>query len=378
MAQIIKMAKSIEVEVIEHAIDNGFGGDDYSCYADLGGEERYVRVQPDPCNILPRQFGFWFHTGPGFAPNESTTFALKVLSAPNAKVLGNDGVIVYQGNWVDSLSLNYARLHLKTCQMQRSGQGLFVRPSSRQLKGQWFLGYNPGHHNYAHWVTDGLPFLSYYQKHLMPKGKGLLLPLKHAGFLAQHIAMLNIPPEVIHFIGDEVVDIEELIHPTAFSFDRIPVPVASMLKTLIKDICPHVQLPRRKIFVSRQDMGTRCLLNEAAITDILKENGFEVVVPGNMSVMEQITTFSDASIVIGVHGAALANIIFCQPKTKVIELFPEYTVSPHFWTLASHFDLNYGAVFGTSFDDDLALISQAKSWGSPFVIDPRTIEKVIL
>ena len=32
--------------------------------------------------------------------------------------------------------------------------------------------------------------------------------------------------------------------------------------------------------------------------------------------------FKNSSIVIGAHGAALANITFCKPNTKVIEIIP--------------------------------------------------------
>jgi len=42
---------------------------------------------------------------------------------------------------------------------------------------------------------------------------------------------------------------------------------------------------------------------------------------GTMSVLEQIELFSNADVVIGTHGAGLANILFCKPNTKVIEIF---------------------------------------------------------
>ena len=32
--------------------------------------------------------------------------------------------------------------------------------------------------------------------------------------------------------------------------------------------------------------------------------------------------FNNTSIILGAHGASLANIIFCRPRTKIIELIP--------------------------------------------------------
>lgn len=40
-----------------------------------------------------------------------------------------------------------------------------------------------------------------------------------------------------------------------------------------------------------------------------------------MSLLEQIQLFANAEIVIGPHGAGMANILFCDPGTKVVELF---------------------------------------------------------
>ena len=41
-----------------------------------------------------------------------------------------------------------------------------------------------------------------------------------------------------------------------------------------------------------------------------------------MSLEKQIYLFNKASIVVGAHGAAFTNIIFCRPGTKIIEIIP--------------------------------------------------------
>ena len=38
---------------------------------------------------------------------------------------------------------------------------------------------------------------------------------------------------------------------------------------------------------------------------------------------KQIHLFQNAKIIIGAHGAAFANLIFCKPNTKVLDIIPE-------------------------------------------------------
>ena len=40
----------------------------------------------------------------------------------------------------------------------------------------------------------------------------------------------------------------------------------------------------------------------------------------SLSFLEQISLFSEAEIIIGLHGAGLSNLMFCQPNTKVVEI----------------------------------------------------------
>ena len=41
-----------------------------------------------------------------------------------------------------------------------------------------------------------------------------------------------------------------------------------------------------------------------------------------MSFTDQVKTFNNAKIIVGLHGAGFANLSFCEPNTKVIEIRP--------------------------------------------------------
>ena len=54
----------------------------------------------------------------------------------------------------------------------------------------------------------------------------------------------------------------------------------------------------------------------------LKSKGFTVYKVGELNFFEQIYLFQNAKIVIGAHGAAFTNLIFCKENTKVLDIIP--------------------------------------------------------
>jgi len=72
----------------------------------------------------------------------------------------------------------------------------------------------------------------------------------------------------------------------------------------------------------------------------LIKNGFEIFTLGEMSFVDQINLFNNASQIIGLHGAGFANLIFCRPQTNVLELKP-ITAGPVCGNLAKNNNLNY-------------------------------------
>ncbi|MBN9511213.1 MAG: glycosyltransferase family 61 protein [Alphaproteobacteria bacterium] len=89
------------------------------------------------------------------------------------------------------------------------------------------------------------------------------------------------------------------------------------------DLAPRTRT--RRLLISREDAGYRLIANAAEITPLLQACGFEVIVPGRLPFAEQVAAFRDATHVIGPHGAAFANTLFCAPGTHVLEAFhPQY------------------------------------------------------
>ena len=78
----------------------------------------------------------------------------------------------------------------------------------------------------------------------------------------------------------------------------------------------------RKIFVSRKNTQAVRLKNEREVRELFAQNDFEIVYTEEMTFREQIECFGQAKCVVAATGAALTNIIFCQPETLIGCIIP--------------------------------------------------------
>lgn len=62
------------------------------------------------------------------------------------------------------------------------------------------------------------------------------------------------------------------------------------------------------------------------------------------SLLDQIKLFGSANIVVAQHGAALANLVWCQPQTKVFEISDNQIRTPAFEMLSRRMKLDYTRV----------------------------------
>ena len=107
-----------------------------------------------------------------------------------------------------------------------------------------------------------------------------------------------------------------------------------------------------RIFISREDASHRKLLNEDEVFTTLEKYGFKLVKLSELSFVEKIQLFHSAEVIISPHGAGLANLTFCNPDTKIIELFPPTYLIPCFYIISTHLDLDYYYVIGDKAPSD--------------------------
>lgn len=100
---------------------------------------------------------------------------------------------------------------------------------------------------------------------------------------------------------------------------------------------------RRRLFISRSAARNRRLVNEDEIWAQLEPRGFEYVLAEKVDFAEQVAMFANAEAVVAPHGAGLTNLVFCAPRTRVIELFPSRSVDCYY-RLCTDLGLEYAYV----------------------------------
>ena len=97
-----------------------------------------------------------------------------------------------------------------------------------------------------------------------------------------------------------------------------------------------------KIFIDRSESEySHCkLVNNEEIKDFLSKRGFKILRTGSLDFLKQVELFNNAKFVIGPHGAAFTNLVFCKPKTNVIEIKPKKQPN-NYKNISILNDLNY-------------------------------------
>ncbi|MEN9221649.1 MAG: glycosyltransferase 61 family protein, partial [Thermostichus sp. BF3_bins_97] len=201
--------------------------------------------------------------------------------------------------------------------------------------------------NYFHWMIDILPALDLLHRAGVLNEHIPILIQGYQGkaFQVQTLTTLGIPPErILSFeqLGSSHVQAQTLVVPSAAGPVGCLTPRGlEVLRQLAQGSLSNSGLGSRRIYISRSKARWRRVVNEAAVLACLQPLGFVPVQMETLSLPEQIALMQGAEAVIGIHGAGLTNIAFCQPQTTVIEIFPSNAVLPYFWTIAQVAQLRY-------------------------------------
>ena len=223
-----------------------------------------------------------------------------------------------------------------------------------------------GDHNYCHWITRNLIKLS-----LLEGTPYSDLPLLINEDLRRHqqeyLDLLGIAESrLIKLARPSVVRCRELVVPTCL-VNHLKMGIGT--QWLRRRLAPWMEpgLPSELLFVSRRDATVRRVTNESELEAALLSLGFSSIVPGEMSVREQIRRFSRAQVIVGAHGAAFANLVFAPPGTQVVEINSTYKSHiPDFTFLARIAGLDFVSVISEDYD----FTRQEKYWpDSDFRID---------
>jgi capsular polysaccharide biosynthesis protein len=191
--------------------------------------------------------------------------------------------------------------------------------------------------NYYHFLMDALPRLRMLEQVHPGLAPDAWVVDRHARYHR----------ELLELVGLGGAPIIEPRPGLSLRAKRLVVPSLPNISTLIspdtttwlRERLPPRQVAGRpeRLYVTRGSTpNTRRVRDEAAILERLTARGFVPIDPGTLSVQDQIDHFAAARVVVGPHGAALANLSFCRPGVRVLELFAPGYVNGGYWSITTN------------------------------------------
>lgn len=170
-------------------------------------------------------------------------------------------------------------------------------------------------HGYFHWFVDVLQryfSVEYHDDYV------LLLPQRYAeiAYVTESLKWLKISHR---FIGPkEIVHVGKLVLPTYYK------PRGTVFKSLINHIASVVKhdgnIERSRVYISRKYAHRRKVSNEDEVFQVMDCQGFRIVYLEQLSWLEQLGILKKTSIIVGLHGAGLTNMLFMPPGSTVLEI----------------------------------------------------------
>lgn len=217
--------------------------------------------------------------------------------------------------------------------------------------------------NYAHWLTEILPrILIFYGEKKNCNIPMIINAELHKNLIESIQLVVNQNQTIILLPQDRSIKVNKLhlvsccgYVPYGFRNNNLPRKNQGIYHfKAINNLTQHLSLnlekflnsPKR-IYIKRNSDGKN-LINKNQIEQILKNNGFIFIEPEKISFKSQFNYFKSANIIIATSGAAMANMIFCEPGTKIgILIGKSLRVSYGYWqNFASLRDLNLYYLLG--------------------------------
>lgn len=216
---------------------------------------------------------------------------------------------------------------------------------------------------YFHWLVDILPRFFILQKSgiRLEKIDYFLVNSCQQSFQQETLKLLGIPQEkIIESDRSPHIQAARLVVPSfpgalgwvePWSIQFLRTTFLEPLQRQISHGCNEDSKlsNAKRLYISRQDAKHRRVLNEAEVITYLRGLDFTIVALEQISFTEQVWLFAQAEIIVSLHGSGLTNLIFCQARTKVVELFSPHYVRHYYWLISQILNLEHYYLVGKGF-----------------------------
>ncbi len=321
--------------------------------------QQYTQIEYFKCHdAMPFNYKpFPLSVYPDYQPWKGMFAETFVVKIPNGSVCSHFGFVAVENNIVkELLSQNFPLDRYKTLLKKIN----MSEKEPKRIYGKVAVLTRISTDIYGHWLADVLARLEMMRMHNI-EYDWLYVPHDRL-YICETLAILGVDPaKIIEPFGDNYyIQADELIVPS-LTIRRIPAlgeinfsdyhPCTFYcagwnIEFLRNSFLPHAQalfsrynFPE-KICISRKDATSRRIVNEDEIFALFEARGFTKISMTGLTFMQQVALFHHAKIIVAGHGSALTNLIFCEPGTKVVEIFQNQFDSG-FWQLSDQRGLEH-------------------------------------
>lgn len=131
---------------------------------------------------------------------------------------------------------------------------------------------------------------------------------------------------------------------------------------------------KERIYISRKLTPYRRIVNEEEVVNLLAKLGFITVTLESISVAEQASLMAGAKVIISPHGAGLTNLVFCNPGTKIIEIFSPKFINSIFWQISNICGLSHYHLICEDYEDNSSVEYR---WGPDIFVNLERLLKIL-
>lgn len=206
---------------------------------------------------------------------------------------------------------------------------------------------------YFHWMTESLSKIELLRS--VSDLNSILLPssLRRYHFIEESLNYLAIP-----YLYLSETRFTECKHLTTVNLN---FPAGNfnchLLKRVARRFREQVKVDNnrgRRIWISRSEARFRNIVNEPALKPILDRHGFEIFQMERYSLADQIELMQQSSVIAGLHGAGLTNMLFLPTNSSVIEIRRrDDSHNNCYFSMASALDLDYYYLLADPMSDNM-------------------------
>ena len=264
-----------------------------------------------------------------------------LASIPRPRILFESGIIIAPDDYVFEQSCSWKSFFF-THDIEYNTLRRRLKPEL--IAGEYATIVSRHARSYFHWFTECLPRLCLLES--LPSVP-ILVQEGLPDWQRESLNLLGISEDRLRQMPRGCYEVDQLYFPSfpgyaAFTGDWTFAFADQMLKWLRGKFCGTRTLNlNKRVYVSRQGVAHRRILNEDSVIAALEREGILVVDAGRLSIAEKISLFGDASLIIGAHGAGLTHTLFAPSGASLIEILDPVKLVSTYYQLAAAMDQSY-------------------------------------